>query len=287
MSSLCIFFPEVCNHFSCHWKGGWNLCVNAGCGFEEHYFDDWIKLPGQSTAWSPEFSVLLQLEVCCSVAAYRSNWLSGHCGDGNWGNHWSGPIHQRSHAWWRNIWSGLQGHWSCGTILPLKNFEFGNGDIMLELQFCRDLQSYFSSSPRVLHPNKCIAAVSWFWTTRELWLQIKLMSYASFCSSNVLNFCLSVSPDKQNCSGEENKVGKVQGRGECHSFEGDKASQGAPWPQHHWTHWCVSPQEEPAPCVWIYGEWFGSCHTRQEYRSLACWHQILHANDTQRTRSVP
>jgi hypothetical protein len=35
----------------------------------------------------------------------------------------------------------------------LKSFEFGNGDIMLELQFCRDLQSYFSSSPRVLHPN--------------------------------------------------------------------------------------------------------------------------------------
>jgi hypothetical protein len=22
-----------------------NLCVNAGCGFEEHYFDDWINLP--------------------------------------------------------------------------------------------------------------------------------------------------------------------------------------------------------------------------------------------------
>lgn len=27
------------------WKGGLNLCVNAGCGFEEHYFDDWINLP--------------------------------------------------------------------------------------------------------------------------------------------------------------------------------------------------------------------------------------------------
>jgi hypothetical protein len=63
---------------------------------------------------------------------------------------------------------------------------------------------------------------------RELWLQIKPMSYASFCSSYVLNLCLSLSPDKQNCSSEENKVGKVQGRGECHGFEGDKASQGAP-----------------------------------------------------------
>ncbi len=154
LSSLCIFFPEVCNRFSCHTLKGW---VEFVCECRVRIWRAllwWLnKFAWESTAWTPEFSVLLQLEICCSVAAYRSNWLPGHCGDGNWADHWSQPIHQRSHAWWRNIWSGLQGHWSCGTILPLKNFEFGNGDIMLELQFCRDLQSYFSSSPRVLHPN--------------------------------------------------------------------------------------------------------------------------------------
>jgi hypothetical protein len=34
-------------------------------------------------------------------------------------------------------------------------------------------------------------------------------------------FLKSVSPDKSNCSSEENQARKVQGGGECHSFEGD------------------------------------------------------------------
>ncbi len=46
-------------------------------------------------------------------------------------------------------------------------------------------------------------------------------------------FLKSVSPDKSNCSSEENQARKVQGGGECHSLEGDKASQGASGPKHH------------------------------------------------------